>query len=249
MPGQVEKTSSPAGTIENGACRVAALAKTDFVSAVPAGLICNTVRPRRSNAGLFSKCPCGTPCFPTAQDCDAPFPPQKFSNNFLRNFVLGVETDCSLKWMNIVHPSSQSNVREPGVNPGRLRHCNGYNFPGPLPRSAAAGRREGGLRPKSGYRFGCARRAPTFLGATSPSKRRMRPACRTVSGRIRWMPSFSVLPGSEGVFVFRPRRRPRPRSAKRFSRTRTRTRTRTIDFPALVSQPKTRSPKAFGETD
>jgi hypothetical protein len=23
---------------------------------------------------------------------------------------------------------SQSNVREPGVNPGRLRHCNGYKF-------------------------------------------------------------------------------------------------------------------------
>jgi hypothetical protein len=36
---------SPAGTIENGACRVAALAKTDFVSAVPAGL------------DVFSTCP------------------------------------------------------------------------------------------------------------------------------------------------------------------------------------------------
>ena len=33
---------------------------------------------------------------------------------------------------------SQSNVREPGVNPGRLRHCNGYKFPMP-PRN-----REGG---------------------------------------------------------------------------------------------------------
>jgi hypothetical protein len=30
--------TSPAGTIENGACRVAALAKMGFVSAVPAGL-------------------------------------------------------------------------------------------------------------------------------------------------------------------------------------------------------------------
>ena len=25
-------------------------------------------------------------------------------------------------------PLLQSNVREPGVNPGRLRHCNGYKF-------------------------------------------------------------------------------------------------------------------------
>jgi hypothetical protein len=25
-------------------------------------------------------------------------------------------------------PTMQSNVREPGVNPGRLRHCNGYKF-------------------------------------------------------------------------------------------------------------------------
>jgi hypothetical protein len=27
---------------------------------------------------------------------------------------------------------SQSNVWEPGVNPGRLRHCNGYKLPMPL---------------------------------------------------------------------------------------------------------------------
>jgi hypothetical protein len=27
-----------------------------------------------------------------------------------------------------IPPTSQSNVREPGVNPGRLRHCNGYKF-------------------------------------------------------------------------------------------------------------------------
>ena len=33
--------TSPAGTAENGACRVAALAKTDFVPAVPVGLVGN----------------------------------------------------------------------------------------------------------------------------------------------------------------------------------------------------------------
>jgi hypothetical protein len=33
----------------------------------------------------------------------------------------------------------RSNVREPGVNPGRLRHCNGYNSQCHCPR---AGRRE-----------------------------------------------------------------------------------------------------------
>ena len=34
------------------------------------------------------------------------------------------------------------NVREPGVNPGRLRHCDGYKFPMPLVRGAETGRRE-----------------------------------------------------------------------------------------------------------
>jgi len=51
-------------------------------------------------------------------------------------FSSGVETNCSLKWMDVVHPPSQSSVREPGGNPGRLRHCNGYKFPKPLPRHA-----------------------------------------------------------------------------------------------------------------
>jgi hypothetical protein len=36
--------------------------------------------------------------------------------------------------------SSQSNVREPGVNPGRLRHCNGYKLP--MSPSESLGRRE-----------------------------------------------------------------------------------------------------------
>jgi hypothetical protein len=37
-------------------------------------------------------------------------------------------------------PKTQSNVREPGVNPGRLRHCNGYKLP--MPPSESLGRRE-----------------------------------------------------------------------------------------------------------
>ena len=32
-----------------------------------------------------------------------------------------------------MHPSGQSNAREPGENPGRLRHCNGYKFQGHHP--------------------------------------------------------------------------------------------------------------------
>ena len=52
--------------------------------------------------------------------------------------------------MNVVHPSSQSNVREPGENPGRLRHCNGYKFPKPLFRSAEW---EGGMRFEAGVRI------------------------------------------------------------------------------------------------
>jgi hypothetical protein len=43
----------------------------------------------------------------------------------------------------------QSNVREPGVNPGRLRHCNGYKFQ----CHREIGKAEGGSKPKSGYRF------------------------------------------------------------------------------------------------
>jgi hypothetical protein len=41
---------------------------------------------------------------------------------------------------NIFRQISQSNVREPGVNPGRLRHCNGYKLP--MPPSTGSGRRE-----------------------------------------------------------------------------------------------------------
>ena len=39
----------------------------------------------------------------------------------------------------VVPPTMQSNVWEPGVNPGRLRHCNGY-------KSQSHRQREGGMR-------------------------------------------------------------------------------------------------------
>src|ERR1700689_3527434 len=39
----------------------------------------------------------------------------------------GVQQIRSLKAAEKFPPPLQSNVREPGVNPGRLRHCNGYN--------------------------------------------------------------------------------------------------------------------------
>ena len=41
--------------------------------------------------------------------------------------------------MNPVHPKSQSDVRESGENPERLRHCNGYKF-------QCHREREGGMR-------------------------------------------------------------------------------------------------------
>jgi hypothetical protein len=58
---------------------------------------------------------------------------------FLAKKKFSVKADCSLKGMDVVHPSSQSNAREPGENPGRLRHCNGYKFP-----EATGAKREGG---------------------------------------------------------------------------------------------------------
>jgi hypothetical protein len=53
-----------------------------------------------------------------------------------------VELWRSLKPAEKFPPLSQSNVWEPGVNPGRLRHCNGYKLPMPLVPLAESGRRE-----------------------------------------------------------------------------------------------------------
>src|SRR5580704_6390596 len=76
----------------------------------------------------------------------------------------------------------------------------GYNLPKPLvPRSGAGKAGERFETRKSGHQPGYARRAGLFP-ATSPSKRRMRPARGTVFPGTR-MPSFSVTPESGG-FLF-----------------------------------------------
>ena len=62
--------------------------------------------------------------------------------------------------------ASHSNVWEPGENPGRLRHCNGYKF---QVHWSKTGKAERGLKPKSGYRLDCARQPRTFRG-TSPQR-------------------------------------------------------------------------------
>jgi len=41
----------------------------------------------------------------------------------------------------VIPPISQSNVWEPGVNPGRLRHCNGYNSQCHYPQGWEGGKR------------------------------------------------------------------------------------------------------------
>jgi hypothetical protein len=50
---------------------------------------------------------------------------------------------CSLKWRTYVRFVSQSNVREPRENRGRLRHCNGLQTPNATSR-IRPGRRERG---------------------------------------------------------------------------------------------------------
>jgi len=79
-----------------------------------------------------------------------------------------------------VSAQSRSNVWEPGVNPGRLRHCNGYKLPMPPTKIG-----------KAGVRFEAEVRIPVWLRSSAPSvsgrfsaKRRMRPAARTVFARI-----------------------------------------------------------------
>ena len=50
-----------------------------------------------------------------------------------------VELVRSLKPAGKFPPSTQSNIWEPGENPGRLRHCNGYKLPMPLTKVGKAG--------------------------------------------------------------------------------------------------------------
>jgi hypothetical protein len=67
---------------------------------------------------------------------------RKFSANrkfCLEKFNFRVKRSRSLKRAEKFPPTSQSNVREPGENPGRLRHCNGYKFPMPPTQVGKAG--------------------------------------------------------------------------------------------------------------
>jgi len=48
-----------------------------------------------------------------------------FSKNLLADFHFRRRNELFFE-------TTQSNVWEPGENPGRLRHCNGYKFPKPL---------------------------------------------------------------------------------------------------------------------
>ena len=105
----------------------------------------------------------------------------------------------------------QPSVWEPRENRGRLRHCNGLQTP--TATGLALQGREGGSEvsgPKSGYRFGCARRGCNHsrgrcrrgVAANFSDKRRMRPARARMRVGVRWMPSFSDLPGLEGILLF-----------------------------------------------
>jgi hypothetical protein len=63
----------------------------------------------------------------------------KGKNIWRRNKVFFEMDKLSLSLM-------QSNVREPGENPGRLRHCNGYKF-------QCHRKREGGIRSEAEVRI------------------------------------------------------------------------------------------------
>ena len=56
-------------------------------------------------------------------------------------FISDVELNRSLKWRKNFRRKTWSNVWEPGENPGRLRHCNGYKFQCHWSKD-----REGGMR-------------------------------------------------------------------------------------------------------
>ena len=45
----------------------------------------------------------------------------------LEKKLFSVELSLFFETAEVIPPISQSNVWEPGENPGRLRHCNGYN--------------------------------------------------------------------------------------------------------------------------
>jgi hypothetical protein len=68
---------------------------------------------------------------------EASFP--RAENFAWKSFVSRVERNRSLKAAGKFPPPTQSDVWEPGVNPGRLRHCNGYKLPRPPTKVGKAG--------------------------------------------------------------------------------------------------------------
>jgi hypothetical protein len=66
---------------------------------------------------------------------------RKYNKIFLGNFFISRRKESFFETAEEdFRKQSQSNVWEPGENPGRLRHCNGYKLP--MPPSESSGRRE-----------------------------------------------------------------------------------------------------------
>jgi hypothetical protein len=87
--------------------------------------------PRLARRGRKSRCVCRIAPSPTRQET---FCLEKIG--FGRTKEVFFENGG-----NFVSATTQLNVREPGVNPGRLRHCYGYNSQCHCPRGGKAGRR------------------------------------------------------------------------------------------------------------
>jgi hypothetical protein len=66
-----------------------------------------------------------------------------------KNFKQGTNRSFFEMERTKVRTITQSNGREPGVNPGRLRHCNGYEFPKTTGRKAG----KEGIRYEAGVRI------------------------------------------------------------------------------------------------
>jgi hypothetical protein len=121
----------------------------------------------------------------------------------LPNLAIGVESIPFFDTMGLVaHLETQPSVREPRENRGRLRHCNGLQTPSATGSRERAGKAGARLSPKSGYRFGCARRG-RFCGHLSV-KRRMRPAPRACAPGGPLDAFILRFVGGEGFFVSAP---------------------------------------------
>ena len=109
-------------------------------------------------------------------------------------------------WMQ-VHPAKiQPNVGEPRENRGRLRHCNGIRVPSAFAPSEAANVTAGLSSGKAGMRLKPGVRIPVGLcssrslvrAANFSDKEKDEASPPICFWGNSWMPSFSVLPGSEG---------------------------------------------------